>query len=455
MKIRIAYEPNKKQQMFHACGAQEVVYGGAKGGGKSCALVMECLAYGLENAGAEMYLFRESYDDLEANLIKEWKEKVPKEIYQYNESKHVATLLNGSVVKFRYVSNLTDAQSYQGRSMDFIGIDELTKHLEKSVQVLMSCLRSPKGFLPVFRGTCNPGGVGHTWVKKRYIDKTRQGELSYIDEITGNKVAFVRALVYDNDVLMKNDPAYVRRLENLPDAEKKAFLYGDWDIFEGQYFCEFKRDIHVVTPFEIPSHWRIYRTIDYGLDMLACLWIAVDERNYAYVYKECYESNLIIHDAAERIKQMTIEEIYATFAPPDLWSRGRDSGKTQAEVFKENGIDFFRASNNRIAGWLNVKEWLRPCKDEQGKSCAHLRIFSNCVNLIRTLPELQFDESNPNDCSTIPHEITHAPDALRYFCVSRPCAAQQQAERGGRAKLMFEIEPKRKAFGVGEKHSVF
>lgn len=228
MQIRIAYTPNKKQKIFHSCAADEVVYGGSKGGGKSCALVMECLAYCLENKGATAYLFRETYDDLEANLVQEWKQKVPKELYEYSESKHIASLRNGSRVLFRYISNDEDADGYQGRSIDFIGIDELTKHSEKAVQVLLSCLRSPKGFKPLFRGTCNPGGKGHTWVKKRYIEATGHGAKQYRDCVTGNIIAFIPAQVYDNEILMKNDPAYVRRLENLPDAQKKAFLYGDW-----------------------------------------------------------------------------------------------------------------------------------------------------------------------------------------------------------------------------------
>ena len=132
MDIVVNYEPNEKQAIFHGCGAEEVVYGGAKGGGKSCALVMEALAYGLENPRADMYLFRETFDDLEANLIKEWKEKVPKPLYDYNEGKHIATLCNGTTIKFRYISNYADAERYQGRSMDWIGVDELTKHVHIS-----------------------------------------------------------------------------------------------------------------------------------------------------------------------------------------------------------------------------------------------------------------------------------------------------------------------------------
>lgn len=431
MNIDVNYIPNKRQEVFHACGADEAVYGGAKGGGKSCALVMEGLAYGLENSGAEMYFFRETYDDLEANIIKEWKEKVPKELYSYNEGKHFASLINGTTVKFRYIRNYADAEGYQGRSMDWIGVDELTKHLKESIQVLLSCLRSPKGFKPTFRGTCNPGGIGHSWVKEDYIEATEYGTKEIIDPITGNKRAFIPAKVYDNDVLMKNDPAYVRRLENLPEDQKKAFLHGDWDIFTGQYFDEFRREIHVIEPFVIPDHWKRYRALDYGLDMLACYWIAVDTNNKAYVYKELYESGLIISDAAKAIKKMTDEPIYETIAPPDLWNRRQETGKSAAELFYDNGLMLYRANNNRVQGWYNLKEWLKPYSDEQGIKTASLIIFKNCINLIRTLPQLQHDDKDPNDVATEPHELTHGPDAIRYFVAGRP----------SRTEIPKEIDP--------------
>ena len=119
---------------------------------------MDAFLYGLQHHGSLIYLFRESYDDLEANLIREWKQKVPKQLYDYAETKHIAKLKNGSEVIFRYISNEQDAEGYQGRSMDYCGCDELTKHTKRSIQILLSCLRSPQGFPPRFRGTCNPGG---------------------------------------------------------------------------------------------------------------------------------------------------------------------------------------------------------------------------------------------------------------------------------------------------------
>jgi hypothetical protein len=427
--INIPYQPNAKQSLFHSSSADEVVYGGAKGGGKSCALVMECLAYGLENAGAEMYIFRETYDDLEANIIREWKEKVPRELYSYHESKHVATLVNGTTVKFRYIRSYADAEGYQGRSMDWIGVDELTKHEKRSIQVLLSCLRSPKGFKPTFRGTCNPGGIGHVWVKEDYIEATEYGKHPASDPVTGNKRVFIPAKVYDNTVLMQNDPNYVKRLENLPEKEKKAFLHGDWDIFEGQYFGEFKRDIHVIEPFVIPDHWRRYTTMDYGLDMLAVLWIAVDTQNNAYCYKELYQDNLIISEAAKRYNEVNgKDKPHARYAPPDLWNRRQETGKSAADLFRENGMHLIKSSNDRVQGWYNVKEWLKPIqtRDEQtGEevTTSRLKIFANCTNLIRTLPQLQRDEKDPNDVAGEPHELTHIPDALRGWCITRPVAS--------------------------------
>lgn len=387
---------------------------------------MEALAYGLENAGAEMYIFRETYDDLEANIIREWKEKVPKELYEYKEGKYTATLINGTVLKFRYIRNFQDAEGYQGRSMDWIGVDELTKHEEASIQVLLSCLRSPKGFKPRFRGTCNPGGIGHIWVKDKYILPTNYGEHEIIDDVTGGKIAFIPAKVYDNDILMKNDPAYVKRLENLPEAQKKAFLYGEWDIFEGQFFPEFKREIHVIRPFVIPDHWNRYTSMDYGLDMLATLWFAIDTESNVYVYKEVHESNLIISEAASMIKKINNgDEVKLRYAPPDLDNRRQETGKSVFDIFSENRVHLTKSSNRRVDGWLAVKEWIKPIETrdiENGKPIftSKLKIFDNCTNLIRCLPQGQMSETDPNDMATNPHEITHILDAIRYFAIMRP-----------------------------------
>lgn len=417
--IVVDYEPNDKQAIFHNSTATEVVYGGAKGGGKSCALVMEALVYGMEYAGANIYLFRETYEVLEANLISEWKEKVPEALYEYNESKHIAKLVNGSVVRFRYVRSFRDAQIYQGRSFDFVGVDELTKHEEKTIQELLSCVRSPKGFPPRFRATCNPGGIGHGWVKKRYIEATDRGEKEIEDEVTGNKIAFIPAKVYDNNVIMANDAAYVRRLENLPEAQRKAYLHGDWDSFEGQAFGEWRDEIHVVQPFQIPSTWKKYRGIDYGRTApFCCLWAAEDQDNNIYIYREAYESGMDATDQAKLINDLNAgDSIQHTVLDSACWIPNQH-GESIADTYFNEGLLCDQASKNRLNGKDRVHKWLKVMKDLTGKEYSRLRVFKSCTNLIRTLPALPLDDKHIEDVDT--HAEDHAYDALRYLLMSIP-----------------------------------
>ena len=225
----------------------------------------------------------------------------------------------------------------------------------------------------------------------------------------------------DNKYLTPEQKADIEELKQTDPEMYEMLGEGKFVKPSGTYFSEFSRGIHVIEPFPIPSHWRRYTTKDYGLDMLANYWIAVDDNNKAYVYKELYESNLIISSAAQRIKEVNGNDvIYQKFAPPDLWNRRQETGKSAAEIFKDNG-EFLRiANNNRVQGWYNLKEWLKPYEDEQGIKTASLVIFKNCVNLIRTLPLLLRDEKEPNDVAREPHELTHAPDAIRYFVAGRP-----------------------------------
>jgi hypothetical protein len=237
---------------------------------------------------------------------------------------------------------------------------------------------------------------------------------------------FIPSLLDDNRFLAEGDPKYRERLLALPDRERKALLYGDWNIFEGQYFTEWKRDIHVISPFEIPKGWRKFRTIDYGLDRLACLWIAVSPEGNFFVYREYCESNLSISSAAKAILDRThaSEEIYATLAPPDLFSRSQESGKSKALLFSEYGVTFTKTSNDRETGWLAIKELLMV----RGGS-AGILFFSSCTEILRCLPALTVDKIRPTDCANEPHEITHAPDALRGFAIyyAKPKALEPKA----------------------------
>lgn len=343
-------------------------------------------------------------------------------IAQYKEQTKEFIFPNGSRIVLGYCANEGDVLQFQGQAYDVIFMEEATQFTEFQFQTLTESNRSSglckEPFNPRMYFTCNPGGVGHMWFKRLFIDR------EYQNSERAEDYKFVQALVYENEYLMRNDPDYVRSLENLPEDRKKAMLYGDWDIFEGQYFGEFKRDIHVTTTFEIPKHWKKYIAMDYGLDKLAVLWFARDTEGNAFAYKELHESNLIISEACRRIKEVNNNENYeCIYAPKDLWNRRQETGKSVADIFYENGMMLTKTSVDRIDGWLATKEWLKVIESrdigtgEQIKT-SRLKIFNNCKYLIKYLPQVQIDEKNPNDVATEPHEFTHICDALRYFCVN-------------------------------------
>ena len=191
----------------------------------------------------------------------------------------------------------------------------------------------------------------------------------------------------------------------------------------GAFFDEFRRDVHVIEPFAIPADWRRYQAMDYGLDMLAGVWAAFDNEGNAYVYREVYESGLPIAQAARAILEAEEpgEDIYTRYAPPDIFGRSQESGRARSDIFADYGMSFEKSDNNRTAGWANLQDWLRIREDGEGRKTAKLRIFSCCENLIRTLAAIPRDSKIPGDCAREPHELTHAPDALRYLLVLRPC----------------------------------
>ena len=424
ININVPYDPNPKQCLFHESPG---VYGGAKGGGKSKALVMETLAYTLEYPGAIAGLFRETYPNLEANIIREWKKSVPKELYRYNDQKHTATLINGSQVLFRYVRNEKDAEGYQGQEFDFIGVDELTKHTERTLQLLLSCLRSAKGFPVRFRGTCNPGGKGHGHVKRNFVEATDYGAKTVKDPVTGNRRIFIPANVYDNHVLMKMDPAYAKRLENLPEQERKAFLFGNWDVFIGQVFTEWNRQTHVIEPFKIPEAWLRFRAMDWGFAKPYSIhWYAVDYDGLIYCYRELYGmkdnqpdvgTEEDPHEVAEKVVQLEKgEQISSGIADPAIWQKHKEkySGESIAEIFAGKGVYWNPADNSRLLGKMQVHSRLRG----HGKDKPGVKFFSTCRHAIRTLPELCYDEKKVEDVDTELED--HFYDEFRYFCMSRP-----------------------------------
>ncbi len=403
-----------KQKQFMDSTADEVLFGGAAGGGKSYAQVIDALVYAVKYPGSKQLILRRTYPELDKSIIRTTLALYPKSIYRYISSSHTGQFVNGSIIDFGYCDSETDIYRYQSAEFDVIRFDELTHFTREMYIYLISRLRGTNGYPKQMKSTTNPGGIGHKWVKERFIDIGRPNTRH---TVSGQTRIFIPSLVSDNTFLMAKDRNYLKRLENLSEKDRKALLYGQWDIFEGRYFNEWNRDIHVVQPFEIPPYWKRYAAMDYGLDMLAVYFIAVDTVGNAYVYNEIYQPNLIISAAAQLIKPCITHPLQAFYAPPDLWNRRQDTGNSVAGIFAQHGILLTKSVNDRQTGWYAVKEYLHISQDETGRQSARLKIFSNCLNLIRTLPALVHDSRNVNDVSSTPHEYTHGPDALRYFCV--------------------------------------
>lgn len=430
--MEISITPRQRDFIYAKSG--EVLFGGAAGGGKSYGQLVDALLFALQYPKSKQLILRRTLPELEKSLVRTALEIYPRELFAYKASRHEGVFANGSVIDFGYCDSENDVYRYQSAEYDIIRFDELTHFTERMYVYLLSRVRGANTYPKQVKSSTNPGGIGHTWVKARFIDTGAPNE-EHLGRI------FIPSRVSDNAFLMKADPGYVKRLEKLSKRDREALLYGNWDIFDGQYFTEWNREIHVVSPFEIPKHWRRYFVMDYGLDMLAGYWIAMDAWGRAYVYREIYESGLIISEAAKKISEATDEKIHSYIAPPDLWNRRQDTGKSAAQIFAENGVPVTAARNERVQGWYNLKEWLSPFRDETGKASAYLRIFSNCTNLIRTLPAVSVDAKNPNDVANTPHELTHAPDAIRYFVAGRPVPAViSRVDDGGKPEFDKQID---------------
>lgn len=440
-------EISKKQKEFIETTADEVLFGGAAGGGKSYGQLIDAFLYALKYQKSKQLILRRTFAELEKSLIRTALDIFPTRVYKYNASKHLGTFPNGSIIDFGYCDSENDVVQYQSAEYDMIRFDELTHFTEDMYVYLISRLRGANSYPKQMKSSTNPGGIGHQWVKDRFIDIGAPNTLH--QTTTGSRI-FIPSKVTDNRFLLDKDPDYIQRLTNLNEQDQKALLYGDWDLDEGRYFTEWQRDIHVIKPFSIPSDWRRYFAMDYGLDMFAAYWVAVDNQGRAYVYKEFCQSNLIISDAAAKIKQLTepTERIHQYIAPPDMWNRRQDSGKSVADLFAMEGIHIVKASNDRVQGWYNMKEWLKPTLDETGATIANLRVFDSCPELIKCIPALQISKKNPSDVASEPHEYTHSPDAIRYFLAGRPIPNYKAPEQK-HYNFSFE-KPRPSSTGYGD-----
>ena len=357
-----------------------------------------------------LLLLRRTFPELEANHINPLLSLL-EGVAQYIVSKKIFLFPNGSFIKLGYCKNEKDANQYQGQEYDVVGFEEATLFTEGQIVFISTCARNTRpDFTPRIYYTCNPGGVGHYYIKRLFIDR------DFTETEKPENYTFIPATIYDNEVLLKHDDTYMNILDSLPEELRRAHRDGDWDALSGQYFREFRREIHVVEPFEIPSTWFKYVTIDYGLDCLAAYWIAVDFNGTCFVYREIHEPGLIISAAADLILESCEgEQIDQFFLPPDMKTSRQETGKSAYQLFVDNGVVGTMSRNQRVDGWLCLKEYLKP----RGKNnIPTILFFNNCTKIIKHLPLLQRDDKDPNDVAQEPHEFTHGPDAIRYFCSS-------------------------------------
>ena len=430
MKLMLEGFPSERQREFFLSRARHTAYGGARGGGKSWAMRRKFILLALRYHGLNLLLLRRTLPELRENHL------IPmqRELYGfavYNSAERVFRFPNGSRIKLGYCDTLQDVYQYQGQEYAVIGLEEATHFTEEQMRFLTTCNRTTrKDFSPRMYYTCNPGNVGHAWVKRLFIDRM------HAENENPNDYLFIPARIYDNKVLLDADPNYIRQLEALPEELRRAHLDGDWDVHAGQYFREFSRDRHVIEPFEIPSWWRRFRSMDWGYNDPCCvLWHAVDGENRVYTYRELYVRETRAGEVASMVLELSRgESISYTVASPDMWQKrgavlsgaGGFEGETLAELFTSSGLSLTPADNSRVPGWNRVRDFLAVAPDGR----PNWLCFSDCRNLIRQLPALQFDQHNREDAAD---GDDHAPEALRYALMSRPHAGKQPIIRKAKA----------------------
>jgi hypothetical protein len=433
----IVFKPNPGPQTdFLAATEKEVLYGGARGGGKSYSLIIDPLRYCNKEAHRALIL-RKTMPELR-DLISHSLRLYPKAFpgVKWREQEKEFRFPSGARIEFGYAENEQDAMRYQGQAYTWIGVDEIGQYATDRIYTLLKgSLRSVDPNIPTYlRMTCNPGGAGMHWLKEAFVDAAPwntafnvpialpNGDTEYITR------KFIPAKLADNPYLNQTTD-YRNMLLSLPEKLKKMWLDGRWDIVEGAAFEEFDPDIHVVTPFNVPESWPRFRMCDWGFSSPFCvLWGAVDYDNTLYIYREWYSKGLTADIFAQRVRELERGE-YVQYGVMDssVWSRRGDIGPPVPEIMRLNGCIWRpsdRSSGSRKNGKMEIHRRLRiidiPDQTDSTKiiQTAKLKIFNTCRNLIRTLPLLPFDEKDPEDIDTKAED--HAYDALRYGCMSRP-----------------------------------
>ncbi|MCW2900945.1 MAG: hypothetical protein JWO67_3210 [Streptosporangiaceae bacterium] len=416
----LGYTPTERQQEFHEATEFDVLYGGAAGGGKSKALIMEGIRAAMKYPGIRIGAFRRTFPELEESLLAELAQIGYCKTLgcRYEKIKHDLVFPNGSLFMFRYARNMPDATVRQGGQYQLLLFDELTLFPPDVVAFLASRLRSGS-LVPVLglRAGSNPGGLGHGAARKKYIDATDKGAKVVIDS-RGRTVRFIPSKVDDNPHV---NPEYKSDLDALPDAMRAAFRDGSWDSFSGQVFTEWSDDRHIVPRFAIPKSWRRVAGIDYGWSApWVVIWLAVDQDDRVWVYREITRTKVIERDQAKAIlaAEGDGEEVGVRAADPAMWARTGEA-LSVATQYAAEGVHLTPGQNDRLIGKQRLHSYLAD-----GPACAHHRalgwetcpmlhvLAGTAPELTRTLPSLPYDPRHPEDVDTNAED--HQYDALRY-----------------------------------------
>ena len=452
---REIWRPQPRQADFMRRGENEALYGGAAGGGKSDALVCEALRQ-VHIPHYKALIVRKTFPQL-AELIDKSLNYYPPAFprARYNAGSHTWRFPSGAKIIFGSMQYTKDRIKYQGQAYDFIGFDELTHFTHEEYTYLFSRNRpNGPGTRVYIRSTANPGGVGHGWVKERFITAGapmqtiwEKVDIHFPDGHTERRWqsrVFVPSLVFDNPALMRNDPNYITRLAAMPEADRNALLYGDWNSFSGQVFSEWRNDpehygdgknTHVITPFKIPEDWAVWCGMDWGYSRpFAVGWFAVDRNRRLYHIRELYGWNGTPNTGvqweparlARKIREIEADDpnlrgrTIRRVGDPAIW--GSDGTESIGALMERERVYFEPGDHARIDGKMQVHHRLAFDTEEKPM----LYVFSTCENFIRTVPNLVYDETDVEDVDTDGED--HIFDMLRYVCMENPIAPPRKKE---------------------------
>lgn len=425
---KLDYIPTPKQQTFHDATEYDILYGGAAGGGKSRALVMEGIRQAVRHPGLRIGAFRRTYGELKESLLAELAQAGFAGALgaTWNGTEYELRFPNGSLMMFRYAESIKDASRRLGGQYQLLLFDERTLTPPDVCSFLESRIRSGRADIPVIgiRSATNPGGPGHGAVKTRYIQATNYGD-DVVQGEHGRTVRFIPSKLSDNPHI---NAEYAESLQALPEKLRAAYLEGNWDVFAGMVFPEFNRDRHVIAPITLPSSWRRYNGIDWGYTApWAVLWAAVDEDGRVWVYRELYQRRVGEADQARQIltSEAPDELIAARYADDAMWAT-RGDARPIASIYGDNGVHLTAAGKgpgSRIAGWQRFHSYLAeapacPHHRAQGwETCPNIHIFSTCPEFLREISSLPHATSgDPEDADTTADD--HLMDAGRYLLIN-------------------------------------